>query len=379
MSSGKPVNIKIGKTENTMDIDICVFEDEVPVNWGTYDSSNSYCGSKVPIKVMGRIDYEEQEMSIRWDEVGNSEAIKLFTDIHADVYNDRKFFMRYEVGEFTLLIQEFLLLGYGDSFKDEDVDKTVLAIIPIGEPIEGDTRGYPTSWEWKTTTTDEVMEIPVYGGYNYGIQISWGDGTIENYAGDGSVKPSHIYSVAGKYIVEVLGQCKRLVFHTTPEADKVTRILDLGETGLINCVYMYYGTNPDSVEFLHSDTSSVTNMNYMMTNWSNITTPPDMSLWDVSKVSIMDYMFLGWTGCTIDDTAGIHLWNISSLTRALHFASNGSTIATATMDKILANWSIQPHKSNVTINFRDGYYTDTASYDALVASGWDISGISIAP
>jgi len=432
MSSGKPVNIKIGKTENTMDIEVCVFEDEVPVNFGAYDSSNSYCGSKVPIKVMGRIDYEEQEMSIRWDEVGNSEAIKLFTDIHADVYNDRKFFMRYEVGEFTLLIQEFLLLGYGDSFKDEDVDKTVLAIIPVSEPIELDSRGEPMIWEWETTIVDEDMEIPTVSGNTYGFYIDWGDGSTENYAGDGSVNPSHVYSVAGKYTVEVRGQCPQLVFEGTDEASKVRRILGLGETGLISCEDMFYGVNPSEVVFSDKDDmssvtnvlqmmrgfttmeippnmnswdlSSATTLSFLMSEWkgivnpplvgdidishmtslyyamyqlNSITSPPNLTTWDTSNVANMGHMMSGWGNCTVGDSMGLHLWNIGSLVTADWFAY-GTTIATATMDKILFNWNAQPHKNNVTIDFGTGTYTDTASYDALVADGWVISGITLA-
>ncbi len=128
------------------------------------------------------------------------------------------------------------------------------------------------------------------------------------------------------------------------------------------------------------DVSSVTTMYRMMYSWTSITTPPDMSLWDVSSVTNMSSMLDGWSSITeIDDTAGVHLWTITSLTDAASFVS-GSKFAQSTMDKILINWEAQTHQPNVIIDFGTGNYTlggtaETA-YNALVADGWIITGIT---
>ncbi len=145
--------------------------------------------------------------------------------------------------------------------------------------------------------------------------------------------------------------------------------------------YILYGcssltTPPDFSGF---DTANVANLAYMLRGCSSLTTPPDFSNFDTSNVANMAYMLFGCSSLTEIGNIGIENFNIFSLTDATNFAKN-ATFATATMDLILVNWEAQPHNPNVTVDFGNGNYTlggaaETA-YNALVADGWIITGIT---
>jgi len=90
-------------------------------------------------------------------------------------------------------------------------------------------------------------------------------------------------------------------------------------------------------------------------------------------------MMRGWNSSIEIGNIGVENFNIGSLTTATNFAY-GSKFATATMDLILINWEAQAHQPDVTIDFGTGNYTlggaAEDAYNALVADGWSISGIT---
>lgn len=125
-------------------------------------------------------------------------------------------------------------------------------------------------------------------------------------------------------------------------------------------------TPPDLGSF---NTSKVTNMGRMMSNWGSITTPPDLSSFDTSRVTDMDYMMYKWSSIAEIGDIGVENFNVTSLTSAKNFAA-GSKFATSTYDKILVNWEAQITAQQVTdgldeINFGDSQYT--AGSDAETA------------
>ncbi len=258
-------------------------------------------------------------------------------------------------------------------------------------------------YTWRTTASNETCTLPLVSGMVQ-INVDWGDGTSDYIDAFDSPLRIHEYAIAGDYQISINGVMEKFAFNNGGDRLKVVSVEQLGDPNYINLTGFMRGCsnivnadfgedymgNVTTMPFMMDgwssitvppdvsswDVSNVTTMYFMMHGWSNITVPPDMSLWDVSNVTTMDYMMHGWSSCIIDDTAGIHLWTITALTSASYFAG-ASTIATATLDKILINWEAQSHKPNVTIHFGNSNYTlggaaETA-YNALVADGWTIS------
>jgi len=79
-----------------------------------------------------------------------------------------------------------------------------LLLASLFGPAPASAQG-PFITTWETTTSNESITIPTVGGSDvtdYDFEIQWGDGTVEQYAGD-DPDPSHEYASAGTYQVGI--------------------------------------------------------------------------------------------------------------------------------------------------------------------------------
>ena len=126
--------------------------------------------------------------------------------------------------------------------------------------------------------------------------------------------------------------------------------------------------------------SNVTYMTGMFSRASSFNQP--LNSWNVSHVTDMGSMFANATNFNQDISA----WNVSNVTN-MNGMFNSVTLSTANYDALLASWSLEPLKSNVSFSAGQSKYSASAQQRAYIIStyNWAItdgglfSSDSIAP
>jgi hypothetical protein len=96
-----------------------------------------------------------------------------------------------------------------------------------------------------------------------------------------------------------------------------------------------------------------------MYNWSSMTSPPDLSGFDTSLVTTMVNMM---RACSQD--VDVSHFNVSSLTVATSMFE-GSAFGNVNFDRLLASWSAQVVKPDVSFHAGTATYSRQAEYDVL--------------
>jgi len=250
----------------------------------------------------------------------------------------------------------------------------------------------------RTTTPDEAFIFPATATNDF--HIYWGDGSIDHVT---TANPSHTYAIAGDYEVWVTGTCPDILFDGSGSELQLIGVDNLGRVGWSGSLYSGFRDCTNLEYFIggSTDTSSVTNMNNMMLNWTAMTTPPDLSNVDTSSVTNMASMMYNWTAMTTPpdlsnvDTSSVtnmaHMmrnwtsmgaidipidtWNIGLVTDMTNMLS-GTTLTTACYDRTLIAWEAQG-TSNVTAHFGNSKYTAGGAAEtartALTGRGWVIT------
>lgn len=268
---------------------------------------------------------------------------------------------------------------------------------------------------WRTTGVTETITLPATGTNNF--VIDWGDGSAPETITTAS--PSHEYAVADDYTVRISGTCPKWFQNNAGDKDKLIRVLNLGVVGWTELNAAFHGCS-NLIEFVVGgtdtsactsmlsmmrdwpaivstpnliglDTSACVNMGAMMRDWTSVISPPDLTDFDTSVCTNMSYMLYGWSSMTSPpdlrnfDTSlctnmtnmvrywtsmgdigdiGVELFDVAVVVDLVNFAASNK-FATATYDKILANWSAQTLQSAVSVHFGTSTYTDSTSRDVL--------------
>ncbi|MHA7863528.1 BspA family leucine-rich repeat surface protein, partial [Flagellimonas marinaquae] len=237
-----------------------------------------------------------------------------------------------------------------------------------------------------TVTAGQELTIGTHPDYAYDFTIDWGDGTVEDIAGQ-DPDPSHPYATGDTYTVAIKGNFPALQMGSADPASR-NALVDVAQWGTQqwqsmesafrfcdNLVEFSAADAPDLTETTsmsymfascdnfngaigHWDTSNVTDMSYMLNNaipfnqplvqqpggWntSNVTDMSgmfgaatafnqDLSSWDTGNVTNMEYMFGAATAFNQD----LSSWDTSNVTDML-----GMFIDATAFDQSLGDWDI---------------------------------------
>jgi surface protein len=219
---------------------------------------------------------------------------------------------------------------------------------------------------WRTTSPQESITIPTGGGPNitdYDVQIDWGDGTVEQYAGD-DPDPMHVYANAGTYTVSITGTFPHFYMNdgrgSDPNADK---LLSIEQWGTIQWESMRSAfSGADNLDITATDVPDLTNVTDMsaMFQVSGVTVSGDISGWDVSSVTTMRAMFNVADSFNHD----IGSWDVFNVTDM-----EGMFGAARLFNQDISGWDV----SNVTD--MSSMFGGAENFNQDI-SGWDVSSVT---
>ncbi len=232
---------------------------------------------------------------------------------------------------------------------------------------------------WQTTTTNESITIPTFGG-GYLYDIDWGDGIIEE---DRTGNATHTFATPGTYTIRIAGPFPRIYFNNLGDKDKILSIEEWGSIRWASMGNAFYGcsnlvinaTDAPDLSFTvdlggmfwlgqsitggvaHWDVSRATNMTDMFNGAINFN--EDISGWNVSNVTHMDGMFNGASSFNQD----LNTWNTTSI-RFTRFMFNNAT----SFNGDISTWNVG------TLVEMDAMFMGATSFNQDIG-GWDTSSM----
>ena len=240
--------------------------------------------------------------------------------------------------------------------------------------------GFITTWE--TTTANESITIPTFGGgYNY--DVDWGDG---NTSTGETGAATHQYATAGIYTVTITGSFPQIFFNNSGDRTKIKSIVQWGDISwnafdraFLGCSDLVYNATdiPDltGVTTLFSmfgecssfngnlnnwDVSTITNMQGLFDGCTSFNQP--LNNWDVSNVTTMANMF---EGATVFD-GDLSNWTPVSLISMVNMFEGASAF-----NQPLDSWG--PSLGNVT-NMQD-VFKNAVSFNQSLRT-WNVSNVT---
>jgi len=226
----------------------------------------------------------------------------------------------------------------------------------------GDGDAFITTWE--TTSSNESITIPTENSsVDYDFEIDWGDGTTDTITG-ADPDPSHTYSSAGTYSVEITGVFPRIfldAFNGGSEANakKLQSIDQWGsiqwesmEAAFMGAQNMTYNANDTP------DLSDVTSMENMFVDAESFN--GDIGDWDVSSVTNMHFMFGGADSFNQD----IGDWDVSSVTNMAFMFETARSF-----NQDIGDWDVS------SVENMEGMLNNAGSFNQDIG-GWDVSSVT---
>ncbi|TVR38310.1 MAG: BspA family leucine-rich repeat surface protein [Cryomorphaceae bacterium] len=258
----------------------------------------------------------------------------------------------------------------------------ILLFVSCGLGLNGQI---PFITKWKTNnpgiSDNFTVRFSVESQSVYDFEIAWGDGVIENYAGQGSeLSVEHTYADTGVYTIEVSGTYPRSRFNESGDKFKIIEIVHWGDiewqsfesafrgcenlamvaddvpdlSGVNDLSYMFWGVDSINPSISNWDVSTITNMENMFTAASSFNQP--IGNWDVSNVTDMSCMFCAnqlfnqplnsWDVSNVVDMASLFgsawsfnqpldQWDVSSVTDM-----SGMFQGTQSFNQPIGNWNV---------------------------------------
>lgn len=187
------------------------------------------------------------------------------------------------------------------------------------------TSNTPFVSEWRTTSANETITLPLKDGYLYNAVVDWGDGSgtfaITSYDDPDA---SHTYSMAGDYTVTISGMMEAWNFLDGHQAGsnrlKIIEVSEFGGLGWENLEFAFYNCT-NLVSFEGGETASVINMNSMFKGASSLNFL-DISSFDTSRVQDMGSMFYQNSGLVSLDLSALDTSSVENMESMFSGASS---------------------------------------------------------
>ena len=167
----------------------------------------------------------------------------------------------------------------------------------------------------KAGSAADTFVLPLHNGTT-SIDVSWGDGNVDNILTYNDPLLSHTYSASGIYQIEVFGQFSGINFANTGDKLKLSSIDQWGTNIWQNGVNAFSGCANMIGNW--SDAPDLSGVSSMAVFFSNCTSfDYNIGNWNVSTIDNFYEMF---RGCTIFNNGGspdINNWTTTSLTSTI--------------------------------------------------------------
>ena len=175
----------------------------------------------------------------------------------------------------------------------------------------------------ETTSPNETFTLPFRSGYSYNVDVNWGDGSPNNsITVYNQAEATHTFTNAGTYTITLSGLAEAWYFNNAGTSkDKIRTVVQLGDLGWTDLSSAFYGcSNLTSFTSGNTDTSSVTNMNYMFFATNGLTTL-DLSSFNTSSVTGMSNMFSNASSLTALDLSSFDTSSVTNMNSMFRNAS----------------------------------------------------------
>lgn len=250
--------------------------------------------------------------------------------------------------------------------------------------------GRPFITVWKTdnqgiTENNQIRITPDTYRYAYNYSVDWGDGTSEMNLTTGDVV--HTYPSAGVYTVKINGVFPLFYVRDDDEdygveessyvkSDKL-KLIGVSQWGSIPWLSMSGSFDMcANTDFNATDIPDLSNATSLRSAFFGVATsvPENIGEWNTASVITMESTFMTVTTDSILLDIDISAWDISSLKDAINMF-DGTTLPTASYDKLLNSWSKQPVKHDVYFSAGNSHYSPAAAAARSVLTdqyGWTI-------
>ena len=233
--------------------------------------------------------------------------------------------------------------------------------------------GLPFIATFRTTTIDEVLELPYSSSLQYNGFIDWGDGTIvENTYSN----RSHVYSIPGDYDVSIIGSIGNMTFWGEAARFQIKDLKQFGDQFYISSSFSFGGCS--NLSITANDTPIITTTDFSfgfyacgniiinnLENWdfsnvntftntfnsTNVISQNNLSFWDLASAEGMVGTFAGSSSNAYLNISNMDVSNVKTMKQMFERASFNQTL----------NWN--------TSNVEDM----SAMFDRSIAFNQDIS------
>jgi surface protein len=275
--------------------------------------------------------------------------------------------------EFILGLLIFIILVIIVHFVSEEISKSIKKssddIEPIPPPIPPEPiPPEPTSsmiLKYSVNTGDTIY-LPLTTIGALGVEINWGDGSVERYTSAQSGVISHTYSTSGFKIVFIDGQLLSYGNNNNQNVinsnTKLIEVLDFGDIGIQSLSRAFYNAY-NLVLLPNTIPNTVTNTSYLLFGATNFNS--DITQWNTTNITNMSFMFSG--ASSFDQNINTSLdgtkWNVSNVTNMY------AMLACRNFNQNLDRWNV----SKVT-NMEAMFQLNTKFNGNI--STWDVSNVT---
>ena len=184
----------------------------------------------------------------------------------------------------TIGINSFSFLFYDSFGNSECVNKEIYKM----------TAGTPFISTWTTSTENETITLPLREGedYNYDFIVDWGDESTSEITSFNDADISHSYSTPGTHTITIAGNLEAWYFNGSSDAQKITSVASFGTMGWIDLTRAFSGcSNLVSFSSKGVDGTNISNMNYMFSGTSSLSSIAFPDVFDARNIADMSGLF----------------------------------------------------------------------------------------